>query len=92
MYTSVDARLESESDLEVFRLMAADDAIFGIYQYWLHQNPGTHLDGGIHEYGKWQSTWKNLLFFFTQRYDIPCGWVSKIFFSALAAELNGIRG
>ena len=34
--------------------MAADDTISIVYQDWVHQNPGTHLDGGIEEDGKWQ--------------------------------------
>ena len=49
------ARLMSEIDLPGVRLTAADDVLFQIYKYWVHQNPGTHLDGGIDEDGKWQA-------------------------------------
>ena len=28
-------------------LAVSDDNIFGVYQYWVHQFPGTHLYGGI---------------------------------------------
>ena len=45
---SVSARLASEINLKVFRLTSADNAFFGVYQDWVHQNPGRHLDGGIH--------------------------------------------
>ena len=40
-------------------LMTANDMIFGVYQDWVHQNPRTHMDGGIEEGGKWQERWKN---------------------------------
>ena len=32
--------------LEV-RLQGSEDIIFGVYQYWVHQNPGDHIDGRI---------------------------------------------
>ena len=53
-HASAAARLASNSKLEDIRLTAADDALFGIYQNWLHQNTGTHLYGMIEEDGKWQ--------------------------------------
>ena len=51
------ARLAIKSELPGDRLMAANDTIFGVYHDWVHQNPGTHLDGGIEENGKWQNIW-----------------------------------
>ena len=37
--------------------------LFNINQGWVHQNPGTHLDGGIEEDGKWEKdTEKSNLF------------------------------
>ena len=45
-------RLASESDLEGVCRTASDNALFGVNQDWVHQNPGTHLDGGIDEDGK----------------------------------------
>ena len=44
--TSVSDRLASEGDLLGFRLTGAADALFGVYQYWVNQNPSIHLDGG----------------------------------------------
>ena len=41
------ARLASESDLPGYFLTVANDNLFGVYQDWVHQNPGTHLYGGI---------------------------------------------
>ena len=66
-FTLVDAgttaRLKSESDLEEVFLTAADGVLFGVYQYWVHQNPVTHLYGVIHEGVKWQVRCKNLCVF-----------------------------
>ena len=35
------------------RLLGADYMLYGVYQDWVHQNPGDHLDGGIAEDSKW---------------------------------------
>ena len=42
------------SNFPKVNLMASDDAIFSVYQDWVHQNTSTHLDGGSNEYGKWK--------------------------------------
>ena len=44
------------------RLLVSDYILFGVYQDWVHQSPGNHLDGGITEYGKCQARWKNYLY------------------------------
>ena len=44
---SVATLLASVGYLPRERLTAGDDNIFGVYQDWVHQNPGTHLGGGI---------------------------------------------
>ena len=41
-------------------LMADNDALFSVYQDWLHQNTGIQLDGRINKDGKWQARWENL--------------------------------
>ena len=28
-----------------------------VYRDWVHANPGTHLDGGIHDDLAWQAWW-----------------------------------
>ena len=53
----------SVGDLPGKSLTDADDNILGVYQDWVHQNPGTHLDGKIEEDSKWQELWKNWLLF-----------------------------
>ena len=39
--------LASECNCPGDRLTASDNKLFGVYQDWVHQNPGTYLDGGI---------------------------------------------
>ena len=44
--------LASEGRLLVVRLMAANNALFGVYRYLVHQNPSIRLDGGTDEDSK----------------------------------------
>ena len=64
--------------------------LYGVYQYWVHQNPGNHLGGGIKEGRKWQDKWRKLVYFPIQIYDAMSGRVGKSFVSILAVELDGI--
>ena len=52
------SRQASVGNPPVGNLMDTDDNILGVYQDLVHQNPGTHLDGGIEEDRKWQEIWK----------------------------------
>ena len=65
--------------------------LYGVYQNWVHQNPGYHLDGGITEDSKWQERWEKLIYMPTQRYDAPSGKFGKIFVGILSVELDGVR-
>ena len=47
------AYLESVGDFTSESLTDANDKILGVYQDWVHQNIGMHLDGGIEEDSKW---------------------------------------
>ena len=84
------SRLVSEGNLPGYRLTAADDKLFGIYEDWLHQNFVTRLWGGVKNYDKWQQSWKKIISP-TQHYDVPSGRVGKWFVAALAVVLGGIR-
>ena len=64
--------------------------ICGVYQDWVHQNPGEQ-DGGIAEDSKWKPRWKKIVCMPTQRYDIPPGKFGNIFFGILSVELDGVR-
>ena len=50
-----------EEDLPDIRLLGANCVLYGVYQDWLHQNTGKHLDGGIAEDSKWQAQWEKLV-------------------------------
>ena len=50
-----------EGDLPDIHLLGADYILYGLYQDWVHQNPGDHLDVGVVEDSKWQERWKNCL-------------------------------
>ena len=51
---------EREGDLPDVRLLGDNYMPYSVYQDWVHQNSGDHLDRGISEYSKWQVQWKNL--------------------------------
>ena len=51
-----DAALQArKGDLPDVRLLVTDYILYGVYQDWVHQNPGDHLDGGTTEYSKWKA-------------------------------------
>ena len=51
-----------EGPLSDLCLLGPDYMLYGVYQDWVHQNPGDHLDEGIAEDSKLQAWWgeKNL--------------------------------
>ena len=49
-----------ERDLPAVRLIGTNYMLYGVYQDWVHQIPGDHLDGGIVEESKCQAWRKNL--------------------------------
>ena len=55
------AHLESVGNLSGKILRDSGYNIFGVYQYWVHQNPVTHMYFRIEEDGKWQERWENWL-------------------------------
>jgi hypothetical protein len=57
----------------------------------VHQNPGTHLLGGIADDALWQERWLQLVFSPSHAYDIPSGAVGNWFVERVAEELQGIK-
>ena len=88
------AHLASKGNLPGDRLTAADDKIFGVYQDWVYQNPVTHLDGRIENYGRWKQICEKLICLPTQQYNVLYVRVKKRFVSTLTVELEkfGIEG
>ena len=72
-------------------LLGSNYMIYGVYQDWVHQNPGDHLDEGIAEDSKWQARWRKLFCTSNQRYDAPSGKVGNIFVGILSVELDRVR-
>ena len=68
---SAATRLASESDLEGFFLAIVNDALFGVYQGFIHQNSSSHMDRVIDKDNKWQVSWVKLVCFPTQFYAVP---------------------
>ena len=88
---AADAALQAqEGDLLDVRLLGAEYMLYGVYQDWVNQNPGDHLDGGIAEDSKWQAQWEKLACMLTQHYDIPSGKFGKIFVGVLSIELDRV--
>ena len=61
-----------------------------VYGYWVHANPGTHLDGNISDYTAWQTWWRDLAVIPLRRYDAPIGRVGRRFVGTLGDELRGL--
>jgi hypothetical protein len=47
-----------------------------VYGDHIHQNPGTHLTGGVAEDAIWQEHWRRLISFPSSTYDVPSGAVA----------------
>ena len=62
-----------------------------VYGDWVYGNPGTHLDGGVAEYGLWQGLWRDLVVIPPRQYEAPSGKVGRRFVNALVGELRGVR-
>ena len=67
-----------------------DLRLWEVYGDWVHQNPGTHLDGGISEDGRWQGWWRDLAVMPPRRYDASSGKVGRRFVNVLVRELRGM--
>jgi hypothetical protein len=64
------------------------DTVYGDH---IHQNPGSHLDGGIANDTQWQSYYNQLIVYPSQTYDAPNGAVGQCLIDYLANLMNGVR-
>ena len=75
---------EGESvDEPGYTLTSEHLCLWEVYGDWVHGNPGTHIDGGITDDGKWQGSWRDLASMTSQRYEAPCGKVGRQYVNAL---------
>ena len=62
-----------------------------VYRDYIHQNPGTHLMGGITNDSIWQEHWQWLVSFHLHAHDVPSSAIGKQFVEKVAKELKGIK-
>ena len=88
---SGDAALQAcAGDLPDVFLIGADYMFYGVYQYWMHKNPGEQFYGVIAEDSKCKARWEKIVCIPTQHYDAPSGKFRKRFFGILSVELNRV--
>ena len=64
-------------DLPGAEVSAADLKLMDVYGDYIHQNDGSHLDGGIKDDAVWQARWAKLIVLPAQRYNAPGGPVGR---------------
>jgi hypothetical protein len=77
-------------DLPGATILEADLKLMKVYGDYIHQNDGTHLDGGLQDDSVWQERWRRLIILPSQHYDAPSGSVGCHFVHILTEELEGI--
>jgi hypothetical protein len=82
---------KDDSDLPGSFLSKADQMMNTVYGDHVHQNPGTHLTGGIADDAIWQEHWLQLVSFPSHAYGLPSGAVGKRFVERAAEELKGVK-
>ena len=70
--------------------LTSTQKIAAVYGDQIHQNDGTHLDGGVVDDQEWQNRWREVMALPPQRYDVPTGRVGRLFVAAAADELKGV--
>ena len=78
-------------DLPDATISEADRKLLEVYGAYIHQNDGTHLDGGIKDDAIWQEYWRKLATLPPQRYDVPSGPIGRRFVRILRKKLEGIK-
>ena len=64
--------------------------LFGVYQDWLHQNPGEHLDIAITKDGKWQNLGVKHVCIPTYQYAVPSRKFGSRFVGILYVGIDGV--
>eukprot|EP00978_Attheya_sp_CCMP212_P028315 scaffold97435_cov93-Attheya_sp.AAC.5 len=66
---------EHQAALQLRQLMGyschGGSKMFSVYGDYVHQNDGTHLDGGFTDDAQWQEYWRKLVVLPPQRFDVP---------------------
>jgi hypothetical protein len=72
-----------EADLPGYQPTPADLLLDTVYGDHVHDNDGTHLNGGIANDAFWQCRWKRMAQLATTRYQVPKGKVGRRFLTIL---------
>jgi hypothetical protein len=80
-----------DGDVPRSSLSDADQKMDKVYGDHVHQNPGTHLSGGIANNAPWQERWLRLVSVLSHAYGVPSGAVGKRFVERVVEELKGIK-
>jgi hypothetical protein len=78
-------------DLPGAHISEADLLLEKVFGDYVHQNPGTHLNGGIADDVDWQEYWSRLIVFPGSQYDAPKGAVGRRFVEMVADLLDGVK-
>ena len=79
------------ADLPGYVPTAADLLLDSVLGDHVHDNDGTHLDGGIANDRFWQKRWMRIAQLATTRYQVPKGKVGRRFLSIFVNEFQGVR-
>jgi hypothetical protein len=71
-------------------LTDADQKMDMVYGDHAHQNPRTHLNGGVANNAPLQEHWQQLVSVPSHAYDVPSGAIGKWFIEKVTEELKGI--
>jgi hypothetical protein len=83
--------MEVGADLPGFVPSPADVLLDSVYGDHSHNNPGTHLDGGVSDDAVWQSFHARISFLTPHHYSVPSGRIGRKFITKLTAEFHGAR-
>ena len=82
---------DAGADLPSYNVTAADRLLDSAYGDHVHDNDGTHLQGGFSDDALWQRRWRRMAQIATTRYQAPAGRVGRRFLTVLTSEFRGVR-
>ncbi|KAI2510018.1 hypothetical protein MHU86_4444 [Fragilaria crotonensis] len=80
---------DAGADLPGYFVTAADRLLDSAYGDHVHDNAGTHLQGGFSDDALWQRRWRRMAQIATTRYQAPAGRVGRRFIAILTSEFRG---
>ena len=81
---------KKSADLPDFVFTDIDRKMDAVYGDHVHQNDGTHLNGGIADDAEWQARFNTLIVLHNQQYDLPRGRVGHTFIDEFSNIIEGV--